>query len=212
MCLKTEGVTIKETKTNKIVSNKAEVMMELTKTILDGTIKAFNLKGMKFTMDDIASILGMSKKTIYTVFRTKDELLLAMVDYVFDSIKDSEREIIENTEMTTIEKVKSILGVLPEGYRDIDFGQLYLLKDKYPKIYEQVENRLETGWDATIVLLEQGIREGVIRPIKIPIMKIMFESSLEQFFQRDVLVRHKISYKEALDQVVEIFIDGIIVH
>lgn len=186
--------------------------MELTKTILDGTIKAFNLKGMKFTMDDIASILGMSKKTIYTVFRTKDELLLAMVDYVFDSIKDSEREIIENTEMTTIEKVKSILGVLPEGYRDIDFGQLYLLKDKYPKIYEQVENRLETGWDATIVLLEQGIREGVIRPIKIPIMKIMFESSLEQFFQRDVLVRHRISYKEALDQVVEIFIDGIIVH
>ena len=62
------------------------------------------------------------------------------------------------------------------------------------------------------MLLEQGIREGVIRPIKIPIMKIMFESSLEQFFQRDVLVRHKISYKEALDQVVEIFIDGIIVH
>ena len=36
--------------------------------ILEATIKAFQKKGLKFTMDDIASLLGISKKTIYTVF------------------------------------------------------------------------------------------------------------------------------------------------
>lgn len=186
--------------------------MELTQTILEGTIKAFNRKGMKFTMDDIARILGMSKKTIYTVFKTKDELLLSMVDYLFDSIKNSECKIVENKEMTTLEKIKKILGVLPEGYKDIDFGQLYLLKDKYPQIYNQVELRLETGWESTIALLEQGMKEGVIREIKIPILKIMLESSLEQFFQRDILIRHHISYSEALEEVVKIIMDGIIIH
>lgn len=186
--------------------------MELTQTILEGTIKAFNEKGMKFTMDDIASILGMSKKTIYTVFRTKDELLLAMVDYVFDSIKDSERAIIENRDLSTYEKIKMVLGVLPEGYKDVDFGQLYLLKDKYPHIYNQVENRLETGWESTITLLNQGMEEGIIRKIEIPILKIMLESSLEQFFQRDILIRHKISYADALNEVVEILMDGIAIH
>ena len=35
--------------------------------ILDATVLVFNKKGMKFTMDDIARELGMSKKTIYTV-------------------------------------------------------------------------------------------------------------------------------------------------
>ena len=41
---------------------------KLQQKILEGTIEAFNQKGLKFTMDDLAGILGMSKKTIYTVF------------------------------------------------------------------------------------------------------------------------------------------------
>ena len=54
--------------------------MELKETILEGTLKAFNEKGLKFTMDDIAEKLGMSKKTIYTVFEDKESLFLDMVD------------------------------------------------------------------------------------------------------------------------------------
>ena len=61
----------------------------------------------------------------------------------------------------------------------------------------------------TIALLEQGMEEGVIRQVKIPILKMMMESALEQFFQRDILVRHNISYHEALDEVVTILVDGI---
>lgn len=185
--------------------------MELRETILQGTMQAFNQKGLKFTMDDIASILGMSKKTIYTVFEDKEELFLAMVDYLFDSIKESEQKVVENPDMTTLEKIRMILGVMPDSYKEIDFRQLYLLKDKYPKIYAQVERRLETGWETTIALLEQGIREGVIRKVNIPILKMMLEASLEQFFQRDILISNKISYAEALEEVVNILVDGITV-
>jgi len=183
--------------------------MELRETILQGTMQAFNQKGLKFTMDDIASILGMSKKTIYTVFEDKEELFLAIVDYLFDSIKESEQKVVENPDMTTLEKIRMILGVMPDSYKEIDFRQLYLLKDKYPKIYAQVERRLETGWETTIALLEQGIREGVIREVSIPILKMMLEASLEQFFQRDILISNKISYAEALEEVVNILVDGI---
>ena len=35
-------------------------------------------------MDDLAAILGMSKKTIYNVFSDKNSLFLDMVDYLFD--------------------------------------------------------------------------------------------------------------------------------
>lgn len=186
--------------------------MELKETILEGTIQAFNEKGLKFTMDDVAKVLGMSKKTIYKVFRDKESMFYAMVDYMFDSIKESEQAILEDESMTTIEKVRKILGVMPEGYKDVDFGQLYSLKDKYPAIYKQVEIRLETGWETTIALIEQGIQEGVIREVNIPIVKMMLEASLEQFFQRDILIQNHISYMEALDEVVGIIVDGITVH
>lgn len=184
--------------------------MELKETILEGTILVFNQKGLKFTMDDIARQLSMSKKTIYTVFRDKEALFLAMVDYLFDRIKESEYAILQNEELTTLEKIRKILCVIPESYQEVDFRQLYLLRGKYPSIYAKVEERLETGWEDTIALLEQGMKEGVIRPVKIPILKMMLESVLEQFFQRDILIQNKISYVDALQEVVEILVEGIV--
>ena len=183
--------------------------MNQKEQILEATIHVFNHKGMKFTMDDLAKELNMSKKTIYKYFENKNKLCLDMVDYCFDRIKLSEQEVINNDKLTMKEKIRKILGVLPDGYKDIDFRQLYLLKDKYPKIYKKVEQRLENGWEATISLLNQGINEGVVRNISIPIFKVMFESTIEHFFQRDVLLQNQMNYADALNEVVTILTNGI---
>lgn len=185
--------------------------METKIRVLNAAVEVFNDKGLKFTMDDLAVRLGMSKKTIYTVFKDKEELFFEMVEYIFCSVKQSEKDVLENAELSTIEKIKGVLGVLPEKYQNIDFRRLYQLKEKYPGIYAEVERRLETGWEGTIALLEQGMEEGVIRRIKIPVLKTMFEAALEQFFSRDVLVVNEISYQEALEEVVSILVDGIAV-
>ena len=183
--------------------------MDIRSEILSATIQVFNKKGIKFTMDDVAKEVGISKKTIYTVFADKQELVYDMVDYCFDSIKESEERVMKNAGLTTIEKLQAILGVLPDGYKDIDFAQLYILRDKYPRIYSRVEERLESGWDTTIELLRRGREEGVVRQIDTAIVKVMFEATLEQFFRRDVLVKNKISYSDALAQVVDIICNGI---
>ena len=186
-------------------------MMENTirEQILEATILVFNKKGMKFTMDDIASELGMSKKTIYMVFADKQELVYDMVDYCFDSIKESEQKVMKNAGLSTLEKIQAILGVLPDGYKEIDFSQLYILRDKYPRIYTRVEERLESGWDATMELLQRGMNEGVVRKVDTALVKVMFEATLEQFFRRDVLVKNGITYSDALAQVVDIICNGI---
>lgn len=185
--------------------------MELRESIIEGTIKVFNQKGLKFTMDDLAKVLGMSKKTIYTVFADKEELFFAMVEWIFDSIKEEEKRVLDDESLPTVQKLKVLLGVLPEGYKEVDFRQLYSLKDKYPKIYKQVEIRLETGWEATLELMQQGIAEGVLRPVSLPLFKMMMEASLEQFFQRDILLQSDMTYGEALEEVVNILMDGITV-
>ena len=185
--------------------------MELKKTILEGTLEVFNRKGIKFTMEDIAKVLSISKKTIYTVFDDKESMFMAMVDYLFDSIKESEEQVLWDENLSTLEKIRKILGVMPESYKNVDFRQLYLLREKYPAIYARVEERLETGWEGTIALLEQGMQEGVIRKVSIPIVKMMLEASLEQFFRRDILIRNDLGYMEALEEVVSVIMDGIAV-
>lgn len=184
--------------------------MELKDGILESTIRVFKEKGLKFTMDDIARDRGISKKTIYTVFADKESLFFSMVDYLFDGIKVEEQKILERDDLATVEKLRRILSVMPETYRDLDFTQLFVLRQKYPAIYRQVEVRLENGWDGTISLLHQGIKEGVIRPISLPIFKMMMEASLEQFFSRDILQQNGISYGDALDEVVSILLEGIL--
>lgn len=205
-------ISMEETVIRKVVSADGGKYMALRESILEGTIAVFNRKGLKFTMDDIARQLGMSKKTIYTVFDDKESLFLDMVDYLFDTIKESEQQVMEDDNLDTLEKVRRIMSVLPESYKNIDFRQLYPLKEKYPSTYAKVQKRLETGWEMTIGLLEQGIAEGVLRPVEIPLVKLMLEAALEQFFQSDILLRHNITYGDALEQVVDILVDGIAVH
>ncbi len=184
----------------------------LKEEILAGTLQVFNYKGMKFTMDDVAHELGISKKTIYTVFKDKKQMLLELVDYLFDNIKDEERRVYEDDSLDTVSKIRRILGVMPNSYKELDLRQLYVLKDKFPDVYTKVEERLENGWEITIELIEKGMSEGVIRNIKIPILKMMLEASLEQFFRRDILIENRITYQEGLDEVVEILVDGILVN
>ena len=202
-----------ETEQDKWVSKNIEKdgkQMDNKEKILEATIKVFNRKGLKFTMDDISSELSMSKKTIYTVFRDKESMFFAMVDYCFDKIKESENEILSDDSLSTVEKIRGVLAVLPSGYKDVDFRQLYTLKDKYPNTYSRVEERLETGWEKTIALINQGIEEGSIRPVNVNLLKSMLEATIEQFFQRDILIRNQISYAEALEEVVNILVDGIV--
>ena len=203
MCTVTNFQVLEEETLRKNADNKSR--------ILEATLRVFNRKGLKFTMDDIASELSMSKKTIYTVFKDKETMFLDMVDYCFDSIRECEKRVFEDNKLSTIDKIRKIISVMPESYKDIDFRQLYILKDKYPKIYRHVEERIEDGWETTIVLFEKGIAEGEIRPINVYLFKTIVEATLEQFFQRDVLIVNDIPYNDALSEIVSILVDGIVV-
>ena len=77
-------------------------------------------------------------------------------------------------------------------------------------MYKHWKKCREKYWEAIETLLLQGIEEGSLRYVSIPIFKTMFRSTIEQFFQRDVLVKNGISYKEALADVAYILVNGII--
>ncbi len=184
-------------------------LSETKERIINAAIEEFGRKGLKFTMDDIAKNLGMSKKTLYSVYDTKEEMFLDVADYCFADIKKSEQAILKDSSMDTLTKIREIMGVMPEKYRDKGLSNLYLLKDKFPTIYTKVSSYLSTDWDATIELLEQGMNEGVIRRVPVPIIKAMVESTLAEFMSDTVLVENGISYEDAMNEMIDIIINGI---
>ncbi len=189
---------------------RAEDKAEVKRRILEATIQIFNERGLKFTVDELTSSLSMSKKTFYSVFMDKRSLFYEMVDYCFDYIRESKSGVVRSEALDLVTKIRLVMGNLTEKYENIDLSKLYILKEKYPEVYAHVAERLESDWEETIMLLEQGVREGILRPFCIPIFKMMMETSLEQFFQNDILVRSSMTYKQGLEEVVNILLDGVV--
>ena len=184
---------------------------ELRVRILDEAAKLFDCKGIKFTMDDLARSLGMSKKTIYAVFEDKRSIMNETIDRFFDDALIEEEAILNDDSLSISEQLRMIIGSVPERYTQNDLAQLYVLKEKYPSVYRHWQRCRENYWQGVAILLRRGIDQGEIRPVSMPILKTMFQSTIEQFFQDDVLVKNGISYRDALAEVSDILVNGITV-
>ena len=57
-------------------------------------MQLFRQQGLHFTMQQVAEPLHISKKTIYTVYPSKEALLLDMVDHAFAEIHRCKQEIL----------------------------------------------------------------------------------------------------------------------
>ena len=49
----------------------------------------------------------------------------------------------------------------------------------------------------------------MIRKLPLCLVKLMMEAALEQFFQRAILVQNNLTYQQALDEVIDVLVDGI---
>lgn len=183
--------------------------LELRKDIMEACIEVFNEKGLKFTMDDVAKSCHISKKTVYLIFADKEQMILSMLDYCFDAIKAGEQKIYEDESLSTVEKVRKIMIILPDRYKEVDFSKVIDLKENYPELYKRLSIRLESDWDKTIELIERGMKEGVIRPISIPVLKALVSGAMESLLGGNVLKKNKLSYTDALEGLIDIVMNGI---
>lgn len=203
-------MNIEETKKSKVVSRGGREM-NLQESIIIAATEEFKEKGLKFTMDDITERLSISKKTIYTVFSSKEELLNAIVDYAFLAIRKTKQSILDQ-EMDLVEKIKKVTIALPDQYLEIDFRNLEGLEEKYPSAYGKVVDNLQSNWDSIFELLQEAVDGGFIKPINFLIFKEIISASIEHFISSDMLIRENIMYKDALQEMITMVMEGVLVH
>ncbi len=182
----------------------------MNERILEGALKVFREKGPKFTMDDLASEMKMSKKTIYTIFNDKNELMCEMMDFAFDLIKAAEDKVYYDESLSTIEKIRGILSVLPESHYGFEYSAMHQLAQKYPMAYQKMQDRLDGGWEKTMEILRKGIADGELRDVNLNIFKLMYEACVDELLMGDYLKSGDLDYPTALGEVVNVMVDGII--
>lgn len=177
--------------------------------IINGFIEETQNNGIKFTMDDLAKRLGMSKRTLYEHFSSKVSILDAIIDMTFEEFDAQTQEIIDNPNLTLLEKIRKVIVVVPKHNEFYDLRILEQLERSYPEQWERV-NRELYQWDELQILLEEGIRQGIIVDRNIDLlMKLILEAAnvtLDQKF----FFEHSISVTEALETIVDMLLTGIV--
>lgn len=161
-------------------------------------------------MSELAAQLGMSKKTLYVLFESKEALLLEMVDSMFDAVKASEAAVLARQDLDLAEKLRRLVVVLPDSYKRLNWSRLQGMPEKYPAMYHRVRQRLESGWEPTLELMRQGIAEGILRPFEPSLLRAVVEGAIEHFLATDVLEREGFDYVQALDGMMDLLMDGIL--
>ncbi len=182
---------------------------DISDMVLEEAMLLFRERGLHFTMQQIAQKLHISKKTIYTVYSSKQALLLSMVDHAFKKIHLCKDEILRGNG-TVEEKLRSVIIALPDEYGALDLQQMKELEEKYPVVAERVHYQLETGWEPTMKLLKDAMEEGVIRPVSLPVLKKMIVASIENFLSDRSLCESGVRYTSVLEEMIGIILEGVL--
>lgn len=177
--------------------------------IIDAAIEEFTKNGLKFTMNDIARSLGISKKTIYTVFEGKQAVMMGIADRYSADLQLMKEEVEADGNLDILGKIGMLLGGIPSKYQNIGLQGMYNLAEKYPKVYKRLMESVNEGWKLVRTYLEKGIRENEIRPVSIPIVMAMVEGTVRKFMDSRILVDSGLTYEEGKEEMIQVIINGI---
>lgn len=123
-----------------------------------------NLGFKSITMDDIANRIGISKKTIYKFFSTKEMLIEEAIEKVHHDIDVSVKEIFQR-KYNAIEENFEIRRTFKELFKSQETSPIYQLKKHYPKIYEKAyKKQIEACKVWFVKNIEKGMNECLYRP------------------------------------------------
>lgn len=173
-------------------------------------LELFRQEGLRFTMQQAAETMHISKKTIYCLYASKEALLLDMLDEAFRRIHAKKRAILEGPG-TLEEKLHGVIIALPEEYMALDLRQMQLLDEKYPALADRVREQLETGWEPTLALLNEAMDRGILRRVPLTVLQRIITGSIEAFLEDRSLEGQGISYPQALEEMITILLEGLLV-
>ncbi len=164
----------------------------------------------KVTMDEIASGLRISKKTIYKYFQSKNELVNAVVRIYQKNIKKQLNEAVDSKE-NSILKMKALAEFMAEFSINIDKRMLYDLQAYRPELWKKIDNfRIHVIEEIWINIINAGKKEKNIinKPNDIIITIIL--GSIKEIINPVFLLNHSYSMKQAFEITFEIILSGIL--
>ena len=184
--------------------------MDLKDRIIHESSTLFYSNGIRsITMSDIANELGISKRTLYEVFRDKEELLEKCVDFHM-SKAEQEMNVLVQSSGDVIDTLMRIYAKHLQDVRDVNKSVMHDLKKYHPNIYKKIENRKHEGVGLFTPLFKTGVSEGLIREdLNHEIMFYLLKAQFKALMDDEFIFTNKFSTDEFIRTIILNFVRGI---
>lgn len=187
-----------------------EVTPEHYNTILESIVPILMRNGLKATtMDSIASSLQMSKRTLYEIFGSKEEMFREAHKFYHKKMADALKDIFESSENVMESIIKCFLYNRDTmGNASADF-----IRDMEQFANQDnpiSESHRRHHYQNLLDVLEQGVKEGYFRDdVNLMVQCRMFIIQMEALKRTEELFPEDITLLEVYDSIIVGFLRGI---
>lgn len=186
--------------------------VETRKRILDGVRELFFRFGFsKVTMDEAAEKLGMSKKTLYQHFPSKEDLLQAVTKDHMDEM-DEEIRCLCDAKGSPLDKLKTMMAYVTGIYARMSDSLIHDLRRSAPDVWKRVEQcRRDHIFNELGGLIKEGRRKGIFRKdVDEKLFLLIYFHTMQSLMNPEAL--SGLSYKpsQVFDAIVKVLFEGLL--
>ena len=177
----------------KEISNR----VELRDRIIVKATEAFTLHGIKsITMDDIATSLGISKRTLYEVFEDKETLLR---EVILENLLAESTNVLEVILVCFQKSIEMFHQTNKRFFEDLK---------KYPHVFNMVKKNRDKDSESTIAFFKSGVEQGIFRDdVNFAIVNLLVREQFDLLMNTDICKEYP--FLEVYESIMFTFLRGI---
>ncbi len=178
------------------------------KIIIKSTEMFLTLGFKSVTMDDIASEMGISKKTIYVYFPNKTKLVESVTMHMFNTIACGVEEVC-TLKKNPIEEIYDIKNLIRDHLKGEKTSPQHQLQKYYPKIFESLKEKQFMN-ECVTGNLTRGLEAGIYRSnLNIDFIARIYFNNMVGLKDPKLFPLKHFSMNELLENFLEYHIRGI---
>jgi len=166
----------------------------------------------RVSVDEIAAELGMSKKTIYKHFSSKEALLKAAIDAFDEELQAGTATIFALDNIPFNEKMDRFIQFMGSNMGKINSPQMINIRRTAPNVWRHIELlRRRNIQDKFGALLAEGVQQGHIRKdVNVELVQLMILGALEKLIPSEQAINLPLTGVEILQMTTQIILNGIL--
>lgn len=187
----------------------------LRDVIIRRALDAFTYGGYSRTSTDtISRMLGISKKTLYKVFPSKEELLRNVVRLATRTIEERTDSIYANHTISVADRLALLVTQISPIYARIRSPKLLLdFQRAAPAIWQELSRWRKERYNALKILLEEGVERGEIRnDVAVEDIVAMYAILVDKCMDYETLEESSISSLQLYQGLMELLLRGMYVN